>query len=52
MASSAESVGGFWLGQVAKLMIEREFDGLELAKAIGFSHGQFGLVIESLDDSC
>jgi len=32
-------------------MIEREFCGVEGAKAGSFSHGDFGFVVEALDDA-
>ena len=50
-ASSKESMGGVWLRQFAKCMIQRHFQDVEGAEAVGFSHAQFGLVVESLDDA-
>jgi len=48
-ASSEESVGDVGLGQSAKSVIQRDFRDVESAEAVGFSHGQFGLVVETLD---
>jgi hypothetical protein len=48
-ASSEESVGNVGLGQSAKCVIQRDFRDVESAEAVGFSHGQFGLVVETLD---
>ena len=48
-ASSEESVGDVGLRQSAKRMIQRDFGDVEGAKAVGFSHGQFGFVVETLD---
>ena len=45
-ASSEKSVGDVRLRQFAKRMIQRDFRDVEGAKAVGFSHGQFGLVVE------
>jgi len=45
--SSAESVGGFQLWQVAHHVKQREFDALRGAKAVGFSGGQFCFAVES-----
>jgi hypothetical protein len=39
------------LGQFAKCMIQRGFQGVVGAEAVGFSHGHFGLVVEALDDT-
>ena len=47
--SSEESVGEFWLGKLAKRMIERKFSDSEGSKAVGFSHGDFGFVVQTLD---
>ncbi|MBU4273501.1 MAG: hypothetical protein KKA28_16700 [Planctomycetes bacterium] len=44
-ASSTEFVGEFWLGEVAKCVKQRDFDGFVHPKAIRFSHGQFALVV-------
>jgi hypothetical protein len=32
-------------------VIEREFEDAKGAEAIGFSHGDFGLVVQSLDNA-
>jgi hypothetical protein len=47
--SSAESVGGFWLRQIAKSVIWSEFCDVKGAESVGFSHGEFGFVVEALD---
>ena len=49
MASSKESMGDVGLRQFAKRMIQRGFRDVEGTEAVGFSHGQFGLVVEALD---
>ncbi|HEY2597283.1 MAG TPA: cytosine permease, partial [Candidatus Dormibacteraeota bacterium] len=48
-ASSEESVGGVRFRQFAKCMIQRDFRDVEGSEAVGFSHGQSGLVVEALD---
>jgi hypothetical protein len=48
--SSEEIVGRFRLGELAKRVIEGEFEDAVGAKAIGFSHGEFGFVIQSFND--
>src|SRR6202030_3053255 len=48
-ASSEESVGDVRFRQFAKCMIQRNFRDVEGSEAVGFSHGQFGLVVETLD---
>src|SRR5271166_5799034 len=48
-ASSEESVGDVRLRQSAKCVIQRDFRDVEGAEAVGFSHRQFGLVVETLD---
>jgi hypothetical protein len=48
-ASSEESVGDIRLRQSAKRVIQRDFRDVEGAEAVGFSHSQFGLVVETLD---
>jgi hypothetical protein len=48
-ASSEESVGDIRFRQFAKCMIQRDFRDVEGSEAVGFSHGQFGLVAEALD---
>ena len=35
--------------QLSKCVIQRDFRDVEGAEAVGFSHGQFGLVVETLD---
>jgi hypothetical protein len=32
-------------------VIEREFEATEGAEPVGFSHGDFGLVVQTLDDA-
>jgi hypothetical protein len=49
--SSEEIVGRFRLGELAKRVIEGEFEDVVGAKAIGFSHGEFGFVIQSFNDT-
>jgi hypothetical protein len=44
-------MGDVWLRQFAKCMIERDFHDVEGPEAVGFSHGQFGLVVEALDNA-
>src|SRR6202049_1656640 len=46
--SSVESVGKFGLGKLAKGVVEGEFGYPEGPKAIRFSHGDFGFVIQAL----
>ena len=43
-------MGELWLGQFAKGMIERDLHHAKRSEAIGFSHGDFGFVIQALDD--
>ncbi len=50
-ASSVESVGEFWLGKLSEHMIQGEFSHSERAKPVGFSHGDFGFVVEPLDNA-
>src|SRR5271169_4016998 len=50
-ASSKESVGDIRFRQFAKCMIQGDFCHMEGAEAVGFSHGQFGLVVETLNDA-
>ena len=45
VASSAEFVGGFWLGKGSKCVIQRGFNAFVGAKAVGFSGGQFRFVV-------
>ena len=49
--SSEEFVGRFRLGQLAKLVIERKFEAEEGAETVGFPHGDFSLVVQTLDNS-
>ena len=49
--SSEEFVGGFGLWQLAKRVIECEFESTEGAKAVGFSHSDFGFVVQTLDNA-
>ena len=50
-ASSVKSVGEFWLGKLAKHVIQGEFSDFEGSKPVGFSHGHFDLVVEALDNA-
>ncbi len=50
-ASSVESVGEFWLGKLSEHMIQGEFSYSECSKPVGFSHGDFGFVVEPLDNA-
>src|SRR5712692_4307052 len=50
LASSVESVGEFWLGKLPENMIQRKFSDSEGSKPVGFSHGDFGFVVETLDN--
>ena len=51
IASSKEPVGDIRFRQFAKCVIQRGFRHMEGAETVGFSHGQFGLVVETLDDA-
>ncbi len=51
IASSAESVGEFRLGQSAKGMIQADFHGVAGAKIHRFSGGRFCLVVEPFDNA-
>jgi hypothetical protein len=42
-------VGGFGLGQLAKRVIEGQFESAECAEPVRFSHSDFGFVIQTLD---
>ena len=44
-ASSAEFVGEFWFGELAKSVIQSDFRGSKLAEAIRLSEGEFDLVV-------
>jgi hypothetical protein len=44
-------VGGFGLGNLAKGVIESEFQDAVGAKPVRFSHGDFGFVVQALDDA-
>ena len=50
-AASAESVGdgGFW--ESTEGVVEGNFEGVELAEAVGVSEYHFGFVVEALDDA-
>ena len=48
-ASSKESVGDIRFGQFAKCMIQGDFGDVEGAEPIGFSHGEFGFVVQPCD---
>ena len=43
--SSVKSVGRFWLGKLAKCMIQGNLRGVEGSEAIGFSHSDFYFVV-------
>ena len=47
--SSVESMGEFRFRELAKCVIEREFGDAKSSEAIGFSHGDFGFVVQTLD---
>jgi hypothetical protein len=48
-ASSAESVGNWRLGEVAKRMVERDLQAPIAAEAVGSFRDQFQLSVETLD---
>ena len=48
--SSEEFVGGYGLRQFAKRVIEGQFEDAIGSEAIRFSHSDFGLIVETLDD--
>ena len=48
LASSAESVGGFGLGESTEVVIESDFHGTEGARAVGSSGHHSDFVVESL----
>ena len=41
--------GEFRFRELAKCVIEREFGDAKSSEAIGFSHGDFGFVVQTLD---
>jgi len=47
-ASSAESVGAFWLGEIAEVVQESQLRHFERSETIRLSRHQFHLVIEPL----
>ena len=49
IACSPESVDHWRLGQMPKLMKQRDFERREGAKAVSLSHAQSGVVVERLD---
>ena len=49
VASSVKSVGKLWLGELPRSVIQGEVSHSEGSKTVGFSHGDFGLVVETLD---
>ena len=51
LASSAEFVGRFELGRFSGLMKQSDLDGFKLLEAICLSHGQFGFVVETLNNA-
>lgn len=51
MASSVEPVGELRLRKLAKHVIQGELSDSEGAKPVGFSHGHFDLVVQTLDHS-
>ena len=44
-------VAGLGFGQLSKRVIKGEFKATERAKTVGFSHSDFGLVVQALDDA-
>ena len=42
-------MGKLWLGQLAKRVIEREFEDAEGPEAVRFSHREFGFVVHALE---
>ena len=42
-------MGEFRFRELAKCVIEREFGDAKSSEAIGFSHGDFGFVVQTLD---
>src|SRR6266536_2979502 len=51
MASSAESVGHWWLWQASEVVIESRFHGLVGSESVGTSGHHSDLVVETLDGS-
>jgi hypothetical protein len=51
LASSKEPVRDARFRQFTKCMIQGSFCDVEGAEAVGFSHGQLGLVVEALNDA-
>ena len=49
--SSEEIVGGIGFGQLAKSVMEGEFEDRVGAEAVRFSHSDFRLVVQALDDA-
>jgi hypothetical protein len=49
--SSEESMGEWRFGQFSKWMIQGHFGDSEGPEAVGFSHSDFDLVIQSLDNA-
>jgi len=50
-ASSEESVGGFWLRELAEQVKQRKFGDPERPIAVRFSQCDFGFVVQALDDA-
>ena len=44
-------MGCFGLGKFSELMKQRDLDGFKLFEAVRLSHGQFGFVVEALDNA-
>ena len=42
-------MGKLWFGKAAEVVVEADFNGFVVAKAVGFSRGQFYFVVEALD---
>jgi hypothetical protein len=45
--SSVEFMGEFRFGELAKGVIKREFGNAKSSEAVGFSHGNFGFVVQT-----
>src|SRR6202049_5260582 len=51
IGSSVESVGGVRFWQLSEGVVEGDFGDAEGAESVGFSHSEFGFVVEALDDA-
>ena len=49
--SSVKTVGEFWLGKLAKHVIQSEFCHFEGPKSVCFSHSDFGFVVQTLNNA-